>query len=52
VSDPADREAPLSMGAYLGGNLDHRLRTAASAARTVVCLDRRDPRRRNWFGVA
>ena len=40
------------MGAYLGGNLDDRLGTAASAARTVVRRDRRGPLRRNWFGVA
>jgi putative pyruvate formate lyase activating enzyme len=52
VSDPADREAPLSMDAHQGGDLDDRLGTAASAARTVVSRDRSDPRRRNWFGVA
>jgi hypothetical protein len=52
VSDPADREAPLSIDAHLGEDLDDRLGTAASAARTVVCRDRSDPRRRNWFGVA
>jgi hypothetical protein len=42
----------LPIGAHLGGDLDDRPRNSSEAARTLVCHDRSDPQRRNWFGCS